>query len=157
MSCQKCGGEHSTMACDDEGEQRTSKAQSSFAAPAGSARREALVAAVKRDIKNVAHIYPTAFNLYDEPLDRLARRVVATMEAQNLYDLRPEQVDTAKNLFEDQDVTKEFYEGKALIHASSREKAEDYLERFSRVIKMDAPSVGSRAAELLAQETKTPA
>ena len=37
MSCQKCGGEHSTMACDDEGEQRTSKAQSSFAAPAGSA------------------------------------------------------------------------------------------------------------------------
>lgn len=53
-------------------------------APAdGSARREALVAKVKRDIRNVARIYPTAFNLYDEPLDRLARRVVATMEAQN--------------------------------------------------------------------------
>jgi len=51
--------------------------------PDGSARREALVAAVKRDIENIAHIYPTAFSLYDEPLDRLARRVVATMEAQN--------------------------------------------------------------------------
>ena len=33
MSCQKCGGEHSTMACDDADEQPMPKAQSSFAAP----------------------------------------------------------------------------------------------------------------------------
>ena len=37
MSCQKCGGEHSAMACDDADEQPKPKAQSSFAAPACSA------------------------------------------------------------------------------------------------------------------------
>ena len=49
----------------------------------GSAPSDELVYAVKRDIERVARIYPSAFNLYDEPLDRLARRVIATVQAQN--------------------------------------------------------------------------
>jgi hypothetical protein len=49
-----------------------------------SAPTDELVYAVKRDIKSIASIYPSAFNLYDEPLDRLARRVIATIQqAQN--------------------------------------------------------------------------
>ena len=42
-------------------------------------KRQELVAAVKRDITAIASIYPTAFDLYDEPLARLAERVVTTI------------------------------------------------------------------------------
>ncbi len=41
---------------------------------------EGLVELIKADIKAVASIYPTAFNLYDEPMDRLARRICKTVE-----------------------------------------------------------------------------
>jgi len=41
---------------------------------------EALREAVKKDIKNIASIYPTAFNLYEEPLDRLSWRIVSTVK-----------------------------------------------------------------------------
>ena len=34
-----------------------------------------LVNAIKKDIQAIAKIYPSAFILYDEPLDRLARRI----------------------------------------------------------------------------------
>jgi len=40
--------------------------------------KEELISRIKKDIQNVASIYPTAFRLYDEPLDRLAHRVAAT-------------------------------------------------------------------------------
>jgi len=48
------------------------------------AGRERLVELVKRDVRNIACIYPTAFDLYGEPLDRLARRVVRTFEQNNV-------------------------------------------------------------------------
>ena len=34
---------------------------------------------IKRDIEAVASIYPTAFDLYDEPLARLAARIEKTV------------------------------------------------------------------------------
>lgn len=34
---------------------------------------------LRRDIENVASIYPTAFSLYDEPLDRLTARIAKTV------------------------------------------------------------------------------
>lgn len=39
----------------------------------------ALVDAITRDVMNIASIYPTAFDLYDEPLDRLAHRIAETV------------------------------------------------------------------------------
>ena len=45
-----------------------------------SADRKRLVELVKIDVRKIACIYPTAFNLYDEPLDRLALQIVATFE-----------------------------------------------------------------------------
>jgi len=30
---------------------------------------------IKKEIQNIASIYPTAFNLYDEPLNRLVQRI----------------------------------------------------------------------------------
>lgn len=39
----------------------------------------ALVVKIKRDIKNIACIYPTAFDLHEEPMDRLARRIANTV------------------------------------------------------------------------------
>ena len=47
------------------------------------ASREKLVELVKRDVRRIASIYPSAFDLYDEPLDRLARRIVHTFETHN--------------------------------------------------------------------------
>ena len=43
------------------------------------AHENRLLYRVKRDIMAIASMYPSAFNLYDEPLDRLARRVIATV------------------------------------------------------------------------------
>lgn len=37
--------------------------------------KDKLVAEIKKDIEAVANIYPTAFNLYEEPLNRLAQRI----------------------------------------------------------------------------------
>jgi len=40
---------------------------------------EKIVTKVKKDIKDISSIYPSAFDLYEEPLDRLARRVIRTV------------------------------------------------------------------------------
>ena len=34
---------------------------------------------IKKDIKAIASIYPSAFDLYDEPLNRLAQRIESTV------------------------------------------------------------------------------
>lgn len=39
-----------------------------------------LLQQIKKDINAVANIYPTAFKLYDEPLDRLASRILRTVQ-----------------------------------------------------------------------------
>lgn len=39
------------------------------------AKRKELVQGIKYDIESIAKIYPTAFDLYDEPLSRLANRI----------------------------------------------------------------------------------
>ena len=48
-----------------------------------------LIEEVKKDIKAVASIYPTAFDLYDDPLERLAHRVCRTILRHNAGDDAP--------------------------------------------------------------------
>ncbi len=42
--------------------------------------RQELIEGIKKDILNIACIYPTAFDLYDEPLERLAGRIATRFE-----------------------------------------------------------------------------
>ena len=49
----------------------------------GASPCSALREAIERDIKAIASIYPTAFGLYDEPLERLVGRLERTFLKQN--------------------------------------------------------------------------
>lgn len=71
-----------------------------------------------------------------------------------LFDLRQEQIDAFLELVKDVPDTKGSEDNGVYIHAWNREQAKTYLGYFATVVRMDPPKPGSRAAELLADETK---
>lgn len=46
-------------------------------------QHDRLVKAIRKDVINISKIYPTAFDLYEEPLERLTLRIVETVEKHN--------------------------------------------------------------------------
>ena len=73
------------MSIEDEIHVENRRAMMEGAYPQASppASGSALRDAIERDIKAIASIYPTAFDLYDEPLELLVGRLQRTFLKQN--------------------------------------------------------------------------
>ncbi len=56
-----------------------------------------------------------------------------------IHDLTPAQAEQGTPLFGTEDVTHEFNPTSIMIHAWSKDKAQEYLGKFATLIKMDAP------------------